>query len=122
MDSQILPYHLAIADRWKVHHDNTDMADHAWMQREEEAFLNDPAGVFGASHYRVLREIRERIGLDYFGLDCGLDRSQNLVVFEVNASMLVHDQNQRFPYKTPFVQRIKAAFDAMLRRLATGNG
>jgi len=122
VDGQILPYHLAIADRWKVHHDNTDMADHAWMQREEEAFLNDRVGVFGASHYQVLREIRERIGLDYFGIDCGLDRSQNLVVFEVNASMLVHDQNQRFPYKTPFVQRIKAAFDAMLRRLATGNG
>ena len=62
------------------------------------------------------------VDLDYFGIDCALDAAGRLVVFEVNASMLVHDQNQRFPYKTPFVQRIKAAFDAMLRRLATGNG
>jgi len=40
------------------------------------------------------------------------------VVFEVNASMLVHGQNDDFPYKTPFVQRIKAAFDEMLRKFA----
>ena len=122
VDGRILPYHLAIADGWKVHHDSTDMAAHPWMQREEEAFLNGPASVFGASHYQILREIRERIGLDYFGIDCGLDASGNLVVFEVNASMLVHDQNQDFPYKTPFVHRIKAAFEAMLRKFAAGSG
>ena len=92
------------------------------MQREEEGFLNDPASVFGPSHDRLLREIRARIGLDYFGIDCGLDASGNLVVFEVNASMLVHDQNVEFPYKTPFVRRIKSAFDNMLRKFATGGG
>jgi glutathione synthase/RimK-type ligase-like ATP-grasp enzyme len=118
VNGEILPYHLAIADGWKVHHDSTDMADHPWMQREEEAFLNNPASVFAPSHYQVLREIRERIGLDYFGVDCGLDRSGNLVMFEANASMLVHDQNEGFSYKTPFVHRIKSAFDNMLRKFA----
>jgi len=118
VNGEILPYHLAIADRWKVHHDSTDMADHPWMQREEEAFLNNPASVFGPFHYQVLREIRERIGLDYFGVDCALDRSGNLVMFEANASMLVHDQNEAFFYKAPFVQRIKSAFDDMLRKFA----
>jgi tetratricopeptide (TPR) repeat protein len=120
VDGQILPYHLAIASDWKVHHDTTDMADHLWMQQEEEAFLNDPATVFSPSHYRALREIHNRIGLEYFGIDCGLDRSGNLVVFEANASMLVHDGNEQFPYKAPFVQRIKTAFDGMLRKLAIG--
>jgi hypothetical protein len=118
VNGEILPYHLAIADRWKVHHDSTDMADHPWMQREEEAFLNNPASVFGPSHYQVLREIRERVGLDYFGVDCALDRSGNLVMFEANASMLVHDQNEKFSYKAPFVHRIKSAFDDMLRKFA----
>ena len=37
------PYHLAIGDDWKVHHFRTDMADHRWMQEEEElALLSDP--------------------------------------------------------------------------------
>lgn len=118
VDGQILPYHLAIADDWKVHHENTDMADHQWMQQEEAAFLNDPATVFDSGHYQMLRAIQQRIELEYFGIDCGLDRSGNLVVFEVNATMLVHEHNQKFPYKDPFVLRIKLAFDEMLRKLA----
>ena len=118
VDDQILPYHLAIANHWKVHHGSADMADHQWMQREEEAFLNDPASVFHAGHYQALRAIQQRIGLEYFGIDCGLDRAGNLVVFEVNASMLVHDDNVEFPYKAPFVHRIKQAFDEMLRKIA----
>ena len=117
----ILPYHLAIGNDWKVHHMSTDMANHPWMQREEAAFLSDPAMVFNAAHHRALRTIRERIGLDYFGIDCGLDPDGNLVVFEVNASMLVHDDNADFRYKDPFVRVIKAAFGAMLRTRASGN-
>jgi len=118
VDDRILPYHLAISNDWKVHHVSTDMVNQQWMQQEEEAFLNDPSIVFNAGHYQVLRAIQQRIGLEYFGIDCGLDRSGNLVVFEVNASMLVHERNDDFRYKAPFVIRIKAAFDAMLRKFA----
>jgi tetratricopeptide (TPR) repeat protein len=118
---EILPYHLAIGDDWKLHRDATDMAHHAWMQDEEERFLRAPGEVFGTAHYEALRVIRDRIGLDYFGIDCGLDRDGRLVVFEVNASMLVHDQNPEFPYKDPYIRRIKVAFDGMLARLARGN-
>ncbi len=118
VDDQILPYHLAIAEGWKVHHVNTDMANQPWMQQEEAAFLNDPAVVFNAGHQRALQEIRRRIDLEYFGIDCGLDGGGNLLVFEVNASMLVHDDNREFPYKDPAVRRIKSAFDVMLAKFA----
>jgi glutathione synthase/RimK-type ligase-like ATP-grasp enzyme len=118
---EILPYHLAIGDGWKLHRDSTEMGRHVWMQDEEERFLRAPEQAFGASHYEALRVIRNRIGLDYFGIDCGLDRDGNLVVFEVNASMLVHDENPEFPYKDPYIRRIKVAFDGMLARIARGN-
>ena len=88
------------------------------MQQEEEAFLTNSTAVFGASQHEVLHEIRRRVGLDYFGIDCGLDTSGNIVVFEVNASMLVHARNEGFLYKTPAVERIKLAFDTLLRKLA----
>jgi len=122
VDAEILPYHLAIGNDWKVHHDSTDMPEHPWMQEEEAAFLADPGAVFNARHYQALRAIRERIGLDFFGIDCGLDATGDLVVFEVNASMLVHEDNAKLPYKDPFVRAIKAAFDAMLQRRASGGG
>jgi len=120
VDGEVLPYHLAIGNDWKVHHVNTDMGNQEWMQREEAAFLNDPTTVFNPGHYQALREIRERIGLDYFGIDCSIDTSGDLLVFEVNASMLVHDDNVQFSYKDPAVRRIKAAFDAMLAKFALG--
>jgi hypothetical protein len=115
---EILPYHLAIFDEWKVHHDSTDMANQPWMQREEAAFLTDPAAVFTPAHYEALRAIRARTGLDYFGIDCAIDSRGDLLVFEVNASMLVHADNAEFPYKDPAVRAIKHAFDAMLRQRA----
>jgi tetratricopeptide (TPR) repeat protein len=112
--SEILPYHLAIGDDWKVHHDSTDMANQPWMQREEAAFLADPTAVFTPDHYEALRAIRARIGLDYFGIDCAIDDRGDLLVFEVNASMLVHEDNAEFPYKDPAVRAIKQAFERML--------
>src|SRR5579872_6449082 len=118
VDDQILPYHLCIGREWKLHHINTDMAHQPWMQQEEAAFLNDSATVFGAEQMQALHTIRERVGLDYFGIDCGLDAAGNVVVFEVNASMLVHARNEGFLYKDPAVRRIKLAYDAMLRKLA----
>ena len=118
VNGEVLPYHLAICDNWKVHHVNTDMANQAWMQDEEAAFLNNPALVFNERHYQALLAIQQHIGLEYFGIDCSVDTHGELLVFEVNASMLVHDDNAEFSYKDPAVRRIKAAFAAMLARLA----
>ncbi len=113
---EILPYHLAIGSSWKVHHFRTDMADHPWMQAEEEEFLRAPDGVFGVRQFDALRAIGATVGLDFCGIDCALDQDGNVVVFEVNASMLVHDNNYAMPYKSPYVRRIKAAFADMLRK------
>ncbi len=35
---QILPYHLAIGDGWKLHHDNTDMANQHGCNRKKKPF------------------------------------------------------------------------------------
>jgi tetratricopeptide (TPR) repeat protein len=113
---EILPYHLSIGNHWKVHHVSTDMANQPWMQQEEAAYLENPRAVFSPANYAALREIRSRVGLDYFGIDCALDAQGNIVVFEVNASMLVHADNAEFPYKDPYVHAIKAAFAEMLRQ------
>ena len=117
-DEDILPYHLAIGEHWKVHHYTTNMYRHAWMQEEEERFLEDPRRVFSAAHYAAMSAIRAEIGLDFFGIDCSLDRDGNLLVFEVNASILIHNDNADFPYKGPACMRIKQAFEGMLRRAA----
>jgi glutathione synthase/RimK-type ligase-like ATP-grasp enzyme len=116
---EILPYHLAIHDHWMVHHFRTDMPNQAWMRTEEEAFLQDMAQVFDDRHQAALRQVGKASGLEYCGIDCGLDRDGNIVVFESNATMLVHDEKDAlFAYKNPYIAKIKAAFDAMLADMA----
>jgi len=119
-DDDILPYHLAVGEQWKVHHYTTSMDRHVWMQDEEKAFLGDPKSVFSPAHYAAMSKIRAAVGLDFFGIDCALDRDGNLLVFEVNASVLIHNDNADFAYKGPACIRIKRAFEAMLSRASGG--
>lgn len=116
---EILPYHLAIGDGWKVHHASTRMGEVNWMRAEEQAFLADPRRVFGDRGMAALETIRRQIGLDYCGIDCSLDSEGRVVVFEVNASMLIHSDNPGFEYKTPYIVAIKAAFERLLQRRAS---
>ena len=121
INGELLPYHLAIHDHWKVHHFRTDMANQAWMREEEEAFLREPQLVFNEAHRSALLAVAAASGLDYCGIDCALDGAGRIVVFETNASMLVHDEKDAtFAYKNSYIARIKAAFAAKLAGLAAG--
>ncbi|HTH59231.1 MAG TPA: tetratricopeptide repeat protein [Paraburkholderia sp.] len=117
---EILPYHLAIDEKWKIHHATTPMTNFPWMQDEERDFLADPWRVFGAPQQSALRSIRNAIGLDYFGIDCSLTPEGEIVVFEVNATMLVHGKNEGFPYKNEAVGQIRQAFHSLLERTVRG--
>jgi tetratricopeptide (TPR) repeat protein len=120
IDGELLPYHLAIHDDWKVHHFRTDMADHLWMREEEERFLENFCGVFNVAQQDALRAMARATGLDYGGIDCGIDRDDRIVVFEANAAMLVHDEKTAvFAYKNQYIAKIKQAFDALMSRRRT---
>lgn len=69
VDGEILPYHLAIHDDWKVHHFRTDMINHAWMKKEEECFLDDMGSVFNMAHQDALKAMARATELDYGGID-----------------------------------------------------
>lgn len=119
VNDEVLPYHLAIHNHWMVHHFRTDMGEHEWMRQEEEAFLREPQGVFNEAHFAAFAQAAQAIGLDYCGMDCSLDQAGNIVMFEANATMLVHEElNNAFVYKNPHIAKIKVAFDAMLGKLA----
>ncbi len=118
VDGKVMPYHVAIGNTWKVHHGTTDMDKNQWMQDEEKAFLKNPADFFSPQNLQTLDAILQAVGLEYFGIDCGLDQQGNLVVFEVNATMFVHGYNDAFPYKIPYVEAIKKAFNDMLQNRA----
>lgn len=122
VDGVAYPYHLAIDKGWKIHYYSSEMRDGAWMRDEEEAFLTDLSSVFHGPLAKALDAIVAAIGLDYFGMDCSVMPDGRLLVFEVNAAMIVHlkDNAELYPYKHREVPKIFRAVEALLAARAIG--
>jgi len=118
VDRRPYPYHLAIADHWLVHYYTSNMASHPERCEEERRFLADPAAAIGAPALAAVGEVGERLGLDYGGIDFSVLEDGRVLVFEANATMVVHPETPDgpFAYKNHAVQTILDAFDAMVTR------
>ena len=109
---KLFPYHLAIHSDWLVHYFRTDMDQQLWMREEEAEFLRNPEQVFNELQMQTLRDVAAASQLDFSGIDCALDPQGRVLVFESNATMLVHDEKSEvYAYKNPYVERIKHAFN-----------
>ncbi len=86
---QLYPVHLAISEQWKVHYFTAEMGGNPQHQGEESAFLNDMPRVLGPKAMRALEQVRDALGLDYGGIDFGLGRNGEVLLFEANATMLI---------------------------------
>jgi glutathione synthase/RimK-type ligase-like ATP-grasp enzyme len=114
------PYacHMAIADRWDIWYLNADMAFSESKRREEEDFMRSFDSAFAVRHHNALAAMIDRVGLDYFTIDCAENRRGELLIFEADNTAVVHnmDSPEVFPYKPPQMRAIFEAFAAMLYR------
>ncbi|OZI60913.1 tetratricopeptide repeat protein [Bordetella genomosp. 11] len=118
IDREPYPYHLAIGSLWLLHYFSADMLSQAWKLEEEERFLRDPEAVLGAPAWAALRAIGTRMDMDYCGIDFSLLPDGRVLVFETNATMLVHPEveDDGLRFKNAYVQKIFDAFDALMTR------
>ena len=116
VDRRAFPYHLAIGDDWLVHYWRAEMGRYDWKKAEEERFLADWRGVFGAAGAEAVDAVARRLDLDYGGMDCALTEDGRVLFFEANACILVHlDEPPRaFPYKHRYVPQIREAFTRLV--------
>ncbi len=116
VDRVAYPYHLAISPDWMVHYVSADMPDHPWKLREEAAFLADWQGAIGAVAASAIVEIGCRLDLDFCGVDFSIAPDGSVVVFEANATMLIHPEDAagKLAFKNPAVCRI---VDAMAEHI-----
>jgi hypothetical protein len=108
--------HMAITDQWMIYYLNANMKGSAAKRAEEAQFMADFDGDFARRHGPALAAIAERVGLDYFGIDCAETVGGALLVFEADIAMIVHamDSPEIFPYKPPQMRKVFDAFRAML--------
>ena len=112
------PYacHMAIADRWDIWYLNAGMALSDSKRLEEASFMQDFDSGFAVRHRQALAAMAERVGLDYFTVDCAENKNGELLIFEADNTAVVHnmDSPALYPYKPPQMRKIFDAFAAML--------
>ena len=120
VDGHAYACHMAIADRWDIWYLNAGMAFSASKRLEEERFMRDFDVDFAARHRGTLAAIAERVGLDYFIIDCAENKNGELLMFEADNTAIVHNMDSPavFPYKPPQMRKIFDAFAGMLYRRA----
>ena len=76
---------------------------------------------FAVRHATAFQALTERLGLDYFAIDCGETKDGALLLFEADVAMIVHamDPPEKYPYKRPAMTKLFTAFAEMLRGKAT---
>ncbi len=115
VDGEVFPVHVAIGRDWLVHYWRTDMTD--WMRREEAAFLADHRAVFTGHAAEAVQAVAKRLGLDFGGIDCALLSDGRVLLFEANATMLVHTAGA-FPEKREQAGHVRDAMSRLILRRA----
>ena len=116
------PYacHMAIADQWNIWYLNAGMSESESKRLEEATFMQTFDIGFGLRHRSTLQELSDRIGLDYFIIDCAETKTGDLLIFEADNTAVVHnmDSPELFPYKPAQMHKIFDAFAGLLTRHA----
>jgi aromatic-L-amino-acid decarboxylase len=122
VDGQLYPLHVAISRDWKIHYYTADMADCAHHRAEDAAFLEDMPAVLGPRAMVALEQIQETLGLDYGGIDFGLNERGEVLLFEANATMAVvgPGKDERWDYRRASTEQIYIAVWKMLMNRAQG--
>jgi hypothetical protein len=120
VDGRAYACHMAISDQWKIWYLNADMAESAEKRAEEERFMARFDDEFAERHRETFADMTRKLGLEYFAIDCAETKSGDLLLFEGDNAMIVHNMDpvSVFPYKPPQMRKIFDAFAAMLHKYA----
>jgi len=120
VDGKPFACHMAIADRWDIWYLNAGMAQSVEKRLEEGTWMRTFDAGFARRHRTALTAMADRIGLEYFTVDCAETADGTLLIFEADNTAVVHNMDHAhvFPYKPPQMRKIFDAFAAMLVRYA----
>jgi glutathione synthase/RimK-type ligase-like ATP-grasp enzyme len=120
IDGEPYACHMGVSSNWMIHYVNAGMYEDAAKREEEAAFMENFAD-FAQRHRDALDAICQRTRLDYLCIDCTETRDGQLLIFEIDHTMVVHamDPESLFPYKQVHMQKVKDAFREFLFRLTS---
>ncbi len=120
IDRQPFLCHMAVSQHWMVHYLNAGMTESVDKRNQEARAMADFDAGFARRHAAAFGALHQRLGFDFYSIDCAETQDGRLLVFEADAAAIIHmmDPHEMFPYKRPQMRKVFGAFDAMLRRRA----
>jgi len=110
--------HMLASEDWNVHASDRQrvMAERPELIAGEEAMFAAADGAFSDDVQQVLSAVRERLPLDFFGMDFGIAPDGRVVLFEANATMNFFplSPDPRFAYLARCVEPARSAFYELL--------
>ncbi|HLJ22381.1 MAG TPA: hypothetical protein VKU84_19390 [Stellaceae bacterium] len=118
VDGRPFASHMGVSQHWMIHYLNAGMRESAEKRAEEARWMAEFDQAFAPRHARAFEALNERVGLEYFGIDCGETPQGELLIFEADVAMIVHamDPPDLFPYKRPQMEKVFDAFQALLAK------
>ena len=116
INGSLYPVHLAISRNWNVHYFSSDMERNASYRDEEASFLNGFERHLGAKIISALENIQLALGLDYCGIDFGIDVYGRVILFEANPTMLINPpaHEEKWDYRRDAISKALSATRNML--------
>ena len=110
--------HMIITDNWNVHVSERlrFMLNRDELIEEERRLMERPEGAFPRAVHEVFDAVKQRMGLDFFGMDFALGADGKVILFEANATMNFFplQSHLRFSYLGKIRAPAQDAFREML--------
>lgn len=119
IDGHPYPCHLRFSEHWMVHYYSAErlMQQHPAYYTQEAEFVDHFFSKMPSTFLQVVNAIHQRIPIDYTGMDFGINAKGQIVLFELNANMLVlRVDPDDLPHFFKSVDDMKAAVHQMVNR------
>lgn len=110
IDNDIFIVHAFHSWEWMVHARNRI----AKYNGAETAILESFDQVIKPKIINMILEIKNILGLEYFGIDCAIDENFNLIIFEINTTMTMLELFNN--HADIYVEKATSAFTAFIEK------
>jgi len=111
VDGEVFIRHAIFSNEWMVH------AGSQLNEKESSKYKNPISERFIEEIKPMIQpaitEIHHRLGLDYFGIDCHINKNMDLLVFEINSNMNIFVKSEN----SVFTEHIEMARQALIEML-----
>lgn len=91
IDGEVYIRHIKISEEWMVHHCNQIAHPEPLQKIVARKFTSE----IKPKIQPIITEIYKHLQLDYFGIDCYIDKDMNLLIFEINSSMTIFNKAKK---------------------------